>query len=615
MREREVSPVVLPEQEHADILARIILPTWVHGAPAQSAPLAFFAAGPPGSGKSFLADVLQESLNPRGGAVRVAADLYKPLHSAYDELLDEDERTAGLKVRPDTRRWQAEVEDEVRARAADAVIETALCAPDEFRATARAFRMAGYRVEIAVLATPEALSQLGLLDRYVRQVHDLARGRYVSWENHDTCVRGLLATLKAVEDECMVDRITVFRRDLEVLYRNELAAGRWRRPAAAARAVRAEWARPWSPRQSWRFRQELSAIGQRLSDPRVSSVQRLMVSGGLERAFALSEPVRRIAQPLLNPPGVDYHRLSAAQHRWIFRHVIAPGFGEITAHSDPVVVYVVGQPGAGKSELARMIRRAMRHRRPTAIVGDDFKTAHPDHLQLLEENSRTASAKIRADYQAWQAEGEAYVRERRGDVVIEMAPGSAQQFLASAARFHQAGYRVDVVVLGVRAADSRQGTMTRYEEAVRKDPVARFTSASGHDVCFTAVADTVVAAEHSPCVDSMTIVRRDSNAVYRNSRDADGQWVHPAVAAQALAGEQQRPYTEAEAARFRTVQRTLTTALPQYRAEIAQVTQLARPLMPEHLQPLGLTAPGMPTGLLARYRAEPEATAGAGAAE
>ncbi len=615
MREREVSPVVLSEQEHADILAKSILPTWVHGAPTQRAPLTFFAAGPPGSGKSFLADVLQESLNRRGGAVRVAGDLYKTLHPSYAELLGEDERTAGLKVRPDTRRWQAEVEDAVRARTADAVIETALCDPDEFRATAHAFRMAGYRVEIAVLATPEALSQLGVLDRYVRQVHDLSTGRYVSWENHDTCVRGLLATLKAVEDECMADRITVFRRDMEVLYRNELAAGRWRRPAAAARAVRAEWARPWSTRRSWRFRQELSAIGQRLSDPRVSSVQRLMVSGGLERAFALSEPVRRIAQPLIGPPGVDYHRLSAAEHRWIFRNVIAPGFGEITDHDDPVAVYVMGQPGAGKSELARTIRRAMRHRRPTAIVGDDFKTAHPDFLKLLEENPRTASAKIRADYQAWQAEGEAYVRERRGDVVIEIAPGSAQQFLTSAVRYHQAGYRVEVVVLGVRAADSRQGTMTRYEEAARKGLPARFTSASGHDVCFTAVADAVLAAEHAPWVDSMMVVRRDAAAVYRNVRDADGVWVYPAVAVQALSGEQQRPYTEAEAARFRTVQRKLSAALPQYRTEITQITQVAWPLMPEHLQPLGLAGPSAPAALPARYRAEPEATAGAGAAE
>ncbi|MFF3409065.1 zeta toxin family protein [Streptomyces sp. NPDC002742] len=606
---------MLSEQEHARILADLILPVWVHGAASQQAPVVFFVAGAPGSGKSFLADVLQESLNRRGGTVRVAGDLYKTVHPSYAELLAEDERTAGLKVRPDVRLWQSEVEEHVRLCAADAVIETALGDVDEFRTAARAFRMAGYRIEIAVLSTSEALSQLGVLDRYVRQVYDRSTGRYVSWENHDTCVRGLLATLKVVEDECLADRITVFRRDLEVLYRNELASGRWRRPAAAVRAIRSEWARPWSAQRSWRFRQELSEIQRKLSDLRVSSGQRLMVSGGLERAFALSEAVRRIAQPLIDPPGVDYHRLSAAEHRWIFRTVIVPELGAITRHDKPVVVYVVGQPGAGKSELARTIRRSMRHRRPTAIVGDNFKAAHPDYLRLLEENPRTASAKIRADYSAWQTESEAYVRERGGDVVIEIAPGNAQQFLASATRFHRAGYRVEVVALGVRAADSKQATMTRYEEAARKGLPARFTSASGHDVCFRAVADTVLAAEQSPWVDSLVIMRRDAAALYRNSRAADGQWVHLPVAALALTGEQQRPYTEAEAARFRAVQRKLTTALPRYRAEIAQITQLAWPLMPEHLHQPRLAGPGVPGLLPARYLAEPDTTAGTGAAE
>lgn len=615
MRERDVSPVVLSEQEHADILREFILPTWVHGAVTQEVPLAFFAAGPPGSGKSFLADVLQESLNLRGGAVRVAGDLYKPLHPSYPELLVEDARTAGVKVRPDVRRWQAEVEHLVRVRGADAVIETALCDPDEFRATARAFRTAGHRIEIMVLATPEALSQLRVLDRYVRQIRDLSAGRYVSWENHDRCGLGLLATLKVVEDECLADRITVFQRDMEVLYRNELIAGVWRWPAAATQVVSAEWARPWSAQQTWRFRHGLSTVEEFLIDLRVSSDQRLMVRGGLERAFALSEPVRRVTQPLIDPPGVDYHRLSAAEHQWVLRNVIVPGLGEITGHDNPVAVYVMGPPGAGKSELARLIRRSMRERRPTAIVGDDFKAAHRDYLPLLEEYPRTASAKIRADYQAWQAEAEAYVRERRGDVVIEIAPGSAAQFLAGAVRYHQAGYRVDVVVLGVRAPDSRQGTMTRYSRAVRKGLPARLTSVSGHDVCFAAVVDAVWAAEQSPWVDSLMIVRRDTAAVYRNERAADGQWAHPASAVLALIGGQQRPYTEEEAARFRTVQRQLSAALPQYRAEIAQISQLAWPLMPAHLQPRRLPGPGTPTGLPDRYGTQPDATAGTGAAE
>lgn len=615
MRDRDVAPVVLGDEQHADILTTVILPTWTKDAVPQEEPVAVCVAGQPGSGKSFLADLLQESLNRRGGAVRIASDLYKPLHPSYTALLAEEERTAGLKVRPDVRRWQAEVEAYVRVRDLDAVIETALTDPDEFRALSRAFRAAGHRLEVAVLATPEALSQLSVLDRYVREVNDARAGRYVSWENHDTCVRGLLATLQVIEDERLMDRITVFRRDMTVLYRNELVAGAWKVPCAAAHVVSAERVRPWSAQQTWQFRREMSGTEEMLFDQRVSTDQRLVLRGGVERAFALAEPVRRIAQPLIEPPGVDYHRLSAKEHQWIFRELVVPMLGEITAHDDPVAVYVMGQPGAGKSRLARLVRRSLHRRRPITIVGDDFKAAHPDYLDLLEESPRTASARIRADYQAWQEEAEAYVRARRGDVVIEVAPGSGGQFLAGAARYHEAGYRVELVVLGVRAADSRQGTAARYAKVSREGLPARFTTASGHDVCFEAVADAVWAAEHSPVVDSVVVIRRDGSAVYRNERAADGSWIYPVGAVLALLSEQQRPYTDVEAGRFHSVQRQLHAALPQYRAEITQITQLAWPLMPGHLQPRRLARPAAPTALPVRQRDAPGLTKGTDAAE
>ncbi|MEV5842240.1 zeta toxin family protein [Streptomyces sp. NPDC051985] len=67
--------------------------------------------------------------------------------------------------------------------------------------------------------------------------------------------------------------------------------------------------------------------------------------------------------------------------------------------------------------------------------------AYPDCLQLLREEPRTASARIRADYRAWQARAEAYVRARRSDVLIEITPESSAAFIADASLYRQAGYR------------------------------------------------------------------------------------------------------------------------------------------------------------------------------
>ncbi|WP_327241109.1 zeta toxin family protein [Streptomyces sp. NBC_01320] len=157
---------------------------------SQDRPLVVIVGGPPGAGKTGVANLVQAALDHRGGAVRIGRDLYKPAHRQYAALLDADVRTAGAKVRPDTSRWQAAVEEHVRAHGFDAVVESALADEDELRAVSAAYRRSGHRIEVVVVATAEALAQLGVLDRYL-----VGGFRYVSWENQDACTEGMLRTL------------------------------------------------------------------------------------------------------------------------------------------------------------------------------------------------------------------------------------------------------------------------------------------------------------------------------------------------------------------------------------------------------------------------------------
>ncbi|MFH8411273.1 zeta toxin family protein [Streptomyces sp. NPDC018019] len=257
----------------------------------------------------------------------------------------------------------------------------------------------------------------------------------------------------------------------------------------------------------------------------------------------------------------------------------------------------MGQPGAGKTAAATVVQHALRGRCPVRLSGDDFKAMHPDYHQLLQDSPRGAGAAIRADYRAWMAEAEAYVRRRRGDLVIEMAPGSPEDFLRSAIPAEQAGYRVEVVLLGVRAADSRQGTAHRYAQAVQHGLPGRFTTRHGHDRCYTALAGVARIAEQHPAVASVLVLRRDHTAVYRTERTPSRASAGPGRAAAALSAERQRPYTAREAAGFLAAHRTLRAALPQYRNELAGILALARPLMPLHLQPPRLPPPAGPVRL------------------
>ncbi|MEU5215209.1 zeta toxin family protein [Streptomyces sp. NPDC020807] len=210
------------------MLRRLTLPAATKGAVPQEKPVVVVVSGPSGAGKTEVGDLVQAALDRRGGAVRVGRDLYKPVHRYYPALPKEDVRTAGARVRPDTIRWPAEVEEHVRAHRFDAVVDSALASVGEFRTLSAAYCGSGHRIEVVAVATAEALAQLGVLDRF------LTGGlRYVSWENQANCTQGMLATLGVIEAEQLADRVAVVRRGMEPLYDNELTLeGAWRLPAA-----------------------------------------------------------------------------------------------------------------------------------------------------------------------------------------------------------------------------------------------------------------------------------------------------------------------------------------------------------------------------------------------
>ncbi|MFE6849141.1 zeta toxin family protein, partial [Streptomyces sp. NPDC057686] len=84
---------------------------------------------------------------------------------------------------------------------------------------------------------------------------------------------------------------------------------------------------------------------------------------------------------MAGPPGTDYHRLSADQHRWVFDELIALTYlarplRRAATHTDPpVVVYLVGEPGAGQLLASRMLCRATRPG-TVRVDPDDLRGTH-----------------------------------------------------------------------------------------------------------------------------------------------------------------------------------------------------------------------------------------------
>jgi predicted ABC-type ATPase len=590
--ERGFVPAVLTEERHRDLLVTSILPVVAKEATARTSPVAVFVAGQPGVGKSTFAESVHHALAHRGGAVRIGSDDYKRAHPCYPALLAVDDRSAGVRTRPDTRRWQAEVEHYTRRHRLNAVIETALADPEDARTTIGAYRRAGHRVELAVLAVPEALSSLAVLHRYLQQVRATGTGRYVSAQNHDRCSRELPETLRIIETERLANLVTVIGAN-GIRYLNRLAPnGSWSRPPRAAQAVAVERMRPWTATESERFHGTVARVGE-IARNTPGAARRTAVTEDLRRSLRWATPLLRQggADPDA-PQGAGRHRLPAAEHRRIFTDLIVPfHLGEPEPRRHPVAVYVVGQPGAGKTAASTLVLRAMR---PGAVrvSGEDFRAFHPDYARLLAERPRTAGALLRADYRAWQNAAEEWLRNRRADVVMEAAPATGTDLLAAASQHHAAGYRVEMLLLAVRAADSRQGTAHRFALGLEHGLPSRFTTPHGHDRCYRALAAFAATLDRHPAVDTVTVTDRDVRAL-RNRQGG--------IAAM-LEAERQRSYTNVEAARFAAVQRRLWASLPRHRAELSEITALAAPLLPPGFPLRGLTNGTAGHHLLPTYR-------------
>ncbi|KAI1467123.1 zeta toxin-domain-containing protein [Daldinia caldariorum] len=304
---------ILSEEESRSIFERDILPSELSHLSAATpqpsnsneivgdrTPLAVLLIGQTGAGKTRAAPALKGALTRLRGASRLAhfvADTYKTFHPAYNALLASRPALASAATGPDARRWLATAASRAASRRADVLVESAARHPGDFADLARLFHASGYRVEVAVLAVPAALSRLGILARFYEKLPEAGpRGglplRLTPRKVHDESYAGVLEAAAFVDSSGAVDQVVVVRRDSLVAYANERIknvggyGNGWRQVPRTAEAVRTERERPLTA--SERTAAELSL--QRLRKMNVPGLESQLIE------------IERMLEPLLVAP-------------------------------------------------------------------------------------------------------------------------------------------------------------------------------------------------------------------------------------------------------------------------------------------------------------------------
>ncbi len=199
------------------------------GRERQAEPTTVILLGQQGAGKTRISDAIAQRLNEHGGFVDLDADLYKPYHPDYDELMTLDDRQMAFHIGPDARQWvhQARayaLENGLNLLAHDTAGDARFSA-----GLVRAYRDAGRPVEIVALGVHRALSDQGVLNRYYEQVQERGHGRLSVPEKVEAAYTGMLAYADIVDAERSANAVTVYRRgESTPRYFNQLdESGQW----------------------------------------------------------------------------------------------------------------------------------------------------------------------------------------------------------------------------------------------------------------------------------------------------------------------------------------------------------------------------------------------------
>ena len=253
----DLSAYHLPASTSEDIFTTSILPSEIDPipiSPTPSRPLAILAVGQTGAGKTRLAPAILSAVRDAGRhPAHFIADTYKTYHPEYSRLLIDEPRIASQATGWNARKWLAMAVAEAVRRRLDVVLESACRHPDDFTHLMYILSEGGYRVEVAVLAVPEALSRLGLLTRFYEKLPEgQSRGlpvRLTPQKVHDDSYAGLLAAAHFLDTSGTADQVIVIRRGNLVAYGEDKSAD-GNMPGDIAVAIETERRRPLTADES-----------------------------------------------------------------------------------------------------------------------------------------------------------------------------------------------------------------------------------------------------------------------------------------------------------------------------------------------------------------------------
>jgi UDP-N-acetylglucosamine kinase len=230
-----------------------------------------------------------------------------------------------------------------------------------------------------------------------------------------------------------------------------------------------------------------------------------------------------------NSTGVPGELRLPKKHLWsIFREAIeAPALAGAQAVEKPRVVFLGGQPGCGKSTVARSCEAIFEGEGCVHVDVDRVRALHPVYLPMVMNPTTEIEAPtaVQKDCSLWAGMLLSSAAQNQRNVLVDGTMRVPEQVRASAALMREHGYAMEARIMAVHEKASEVSLLQRFEHEKQIMGFGRTIPFEFHKKAADGIVDTVRAIEVEKLFDTLVIFDRSGNTIYEN-RVLDGEWEH-----------------------------------------------------------------------------------------
>lgn len=182
--------------------------------------------------------------------------------------------------------------------------------------------------------------------------------------------------------------------------------------------------------------------------------------------------------------------LSDEEHESILSDIQKVYYADKTACENPKFIIVLGQTGSGKSNLTSKI--VTDNQNAVVIDSDKYKGFRSDSEEILKNHLAEYAFLTAPDSYQHRDEMICETLKRKYNIIMECATSEKEGMFVDLDKIKDAGYKIELAVLGVNEINSLISIHERYESQIKLNyKAAKLTGIKRHDDSYSSLTKVV----------------------------------------------------------------------------------------------------------------------------